>query len=362
MRKAAFIVSLVMLAVSLVINYVQNHSDNLSPVAHAQNPFPSSTACYAADPSTYSTCDTEEDDNCGDYEVQQIDLSRWGRNYPDLGTVPCGAPGDNCGDIQNVPVNRPNGLCPATQPTPTPTPTPRPSGTCGGPPDYGTYPSTGCPSGFTILGGVCDRSYAFQSRCAGQGYDADTCTCPDGVNNSPILIDVDHSGFSLTDAAGGVDFDIQALGFKQRVAWTAPSSTNAWLALDRNGNGTIDDSTELFGNYTPQPQSANPNGFIALSVFDSAENGGNGDGVINYRDAVFSSLRLWQDTNHNGVSEPGELHTLLELGLTSLELDYKESKKTDQYGNRFRYRAKVRDLRGAQAGRWAWDVFLVSTQ
>jgi len=82
--------------------------------------------------------------------------------------------------------------------------------------------------------------------------------------------------------------------------------------------------------------------------------------VIDQRDAIFGSLRLWQDKNHNGVSEPDELHTLASLQIVALELEFKDAKRVDQYGNQFRYRAKVRDTRGSSVGRWAWDVFLIS--
>jgi hypothetical protein len=189
----------------------------------------------------------------------------------------------------------------------------------------------------------------------GGEYEFLTCTCLgcDTCGGSPIVIDIAGDGIALTNPSDGVDFDLNGYGTRDRLGWTREGSDDAWLALDRDGNGSIDRGAELFGDFTAQPASSNKNGFLALAEFDN-----NRDGVIDSRDLVFESLRLWQDRNHNGISELDELHTLLELNVKALELDFKESKRVDEFGNEFKYRAKVKDTRDGTVGRWAWDVFL----
>ncbi len=159
-----------------------------------------------------------------------------------------------------------------------------------------------------------------------------------------------------------VRFDIADTGTKPLVSWTAAQSTNAWLALDRNGNGTIDSGAELFGNATPQPDppsGESKNGFRALAVFDRPENGGNGDGYLDEKDAVYDKLLLWQDLNHDGVSQSSELKHLRDFGIAAIELSYHESRKEDQFGNLFRYGSRIYRAGRRADGRWTYDVILL---
>ena len=162
----------------------------------------------------------------------------------------------------------------------------------------------------------------------------------------------------LTDATDGVKFDISGTGTPIQMGWTASGADNAFLALPST-DGLVHSGKQLFGNYTPQPASATPNGFAALAVYDDPKYGGNGDGIIDARDAVFASLRLWIDANHDGISQPEELHTLPSLGVNSISLTYTEDRRTDQYGNVFRYHAQVNPGDATSTGRIAYDVFFV---
>jgi len=187
--------------------------------------------------------------------------------------------------------------------------------------DYCMYPSGGCPYDY---------------------YSSNYCC----YNGTPIVVDAFKEGFHLTNLTNGVNFRVHPNQSLYQVSWTDPRWHNGWLVLDRNGNGTIDDFTELFGNFTPQPPSSTPNGYVALAVFDVPMNGGNGNGVIDQGDSVYDSLRVWIDANHNGISEPNELHTLRELGIFRIGLSYTLSHYADANGNHFRYRAQIWDRAG----------------
>jgi hypothetical protein len=190
------------------------------------------------------------------------------------------------------------------------------------------------------------------------------CTCVQGA--SPILLDLDGDGLALTHPLAGVTFDLLGDGSPVRTGWTSGTALDAFLVLDRNGNGVIDSGTELFGNYTEQPspkKKGDANGFLALAVFDERPNGGNGDRWIDAEDAIFSKLRLWLDTNHDGVSQAAELFSLPARGVEGISLKFREGKRSDTFGNVFRYKSRIlMDSLPQQEGpdkRQAIDVWFV---
>jgi hypothetical protein len=163
----------------------------------------------------------------------------------------------------------------------------------------------------------------------------------------------------LTNAVNGVKFDIAGTGNPIQMSWTAKGADNAFLALP-GIDGLVHNGKQLFGNFAFQPPSDHPNGFLALAVYDDPKNGGNGDGIIDSRDVIYPYLRLWIDTNHDGISQPEELHTLASMSVNSISLDYKLSQKVDRYGNGFRYRARVNPDEATDVGKIAYDVFFVT--
>jgi len=107
-------------------------------------------------------------------------------------------------------------------------------------------------------------------------------------------------------------FDIDATGVKQSVGWVKPS--DGFLALDRDGNGTIDSGAELFGDSTTLSTGGTAaDGFAAVADLD-----GNADGLINAQDTAWADLRVWQDLNQDGISDVGELKTMAEAGIANI--------------------------------------------
>lgn len=140
----------------------------------------------------------------------------------------------------------------------------------------------------------------------------------------PLALDLNGDGkIGISPALnGGAYFDHNGDGVSQRSSWI--SKEDGILTYDRNGNGKIDDGSELFGNFTQIKdkdgnQRLAKDGYEALKEFDS-----NNDGLIDNKDDKFKDLKIWQDANSNGISDEGELKSLDELGIASLSLNHNE--------------------------------------
>lgn len=181
-----------------------------------------------------------------------------------------------------------------------------------------------------------------------------------GEDCSPILINFSQGRYELTGSTDPVLFDIGASGSLVRITWTAAGADEAFIWLDRNGNGRVDDGGELFGNATSLMNGKRAiNGFEALKEFDD-----NHDGVIDAKDAVWDRLLLWRDLNHDGVSQANEIQPIRESRVLAISLDYHWSGRRDQHGNTFRYESKVLlkpddPFSGVVEPRPLYDIFFV---
>lgn len=187
------------------------------------------------------------------------------------------------------------------------------------------------------------------SDCDGQT----NCT----PNNSPIVINFAPGGYALSGANAPVSFDINATGTKARIGWTAAGADEAFLWLDRNGNGKVDDGSELFGTATRLATGATAaNGFAALAELDE-----NRDGTIDAQDSGWTRLRLWRDANHDGVSDSGELSNVTDSRLVGIALKYAVVGRRDSFGNLFRYQSLVSLRNSSNVPRHVpvYDIFFV---
>jgi hypothetical protein len=160
----------------------------------------------------------------------------------------------------------------------------------------------------------------------------------------PLLIDLKGNGYALTSAADGVFFDLNGLRTPQQIGWTSPGSDDAFLVIDENHNGRIDDGHEVIGGI-----SGPANGFAMLAAFDGFETDADfrkatnrhPDGMLTPTDAIFHHLLLWTDANHNGLSEEDELESVAHAGVVNIYLGYKGITTSDPYGNLLRYQGTV---------------------
>ena len=148
----------------------------------------------------------------------------------------------------------------------------------------------------------------------------------------PLALDLDGDGIETTGTGNWQNttlFDHNGDGLAEGTGWL--SGDDGWLVRDINGNGAIDNGSELFGDNTVRSDgSTGSDGFSALSDLDS-----NNDGVIDANDAAFGELKVWRDLNQDGVSQAGELATLSDHGVESIDLASSDVNQ-NQNGNTIR--------------------------
>ena len=156
---------------------------------------------------------------------------------------------------------------------------------------------------------------------------------------APLLLDLDRNGFNLSEPGIGVTFDISAKGESNYIQWVSVGTDDGFLAIDLNDNGIIDNGSELFGKGTDLKLIGDKasNGYIALRQYDLVELGGNGDQRIDEKDKIWSSLKIWVDSNADGFSQSSEIKGISEHAINNINIKPRTTQnvnvRLDQAGN-----------------------------
>lgn len=144
---------------------------------------------------------------------------------------------------------------------------------------------------------------------------------------SPLVVDLDGDGVETIGTNNNIYFDHDNNGFAENTGWVGKD--DGLLVRDLNNNGQIDNGTELFGNNSVLSSGEKAaNGFDALKDLDS-----NNDGVFNNQDTAWNEVKVWKDSNGNGVVDEGELLTLEQANISGINLDYQKGNTQDENNN-----------------------------
>lgn len=161
------------------------------------------------------------------------------------------------------------------------------------------------------------------------------------ADSEPLVIDLGQDGIHLGQSGSGIYYDFFGDNVLRPAQWVAKDGNDAFLALDKNQNGKIDNGAELFGRgWLVNSSQRAQHGFEELAQYDQIALGGNQDGLISDKDNIWSALVLWLDINADGVSTPNEIQSLSSNDINELPINPKENARRDSAGNHLRF--------------WAW--------
>ena len=214
---------------------------------------------------------------------------------------------------------------------------------------------------------IIDGSSPFQSICIGEGNSFDINTYGKAIEkiefstegegswnlkyidakftntalSTPLILDLDNDGIETLSIEQGVRFDIDADGDKDKTGWVG--SDDGLLVRDINKDGIINNASELFGEETKKEDGSKAkDGFEALKELDS-----NNDGLVNKYDELFSELKVWKDSNSDGITNEGELISLEKAGISEISLE-KENSNIESNGNIIGLEGTYLDINGEE--------------